>query len=363
MNSTSPSASSARAAVVGAGVAGRVLALRLLDDGWSVTVFDRGEPDGRHSCSWAAAGMIAPNCEREAAEPEIERMGLVALDRWPAILAALDAPVRFRQDGSLVVAHPRDRQELLRLRGRLRDGALADGTARDVDAAAIAELEPELERRFAHGLYMTREAYLDNRQALPALASALTSRGADVRFRTPVQAVRPHEVDGERFDLVFDCRGLEAQPELPRLRGVRGELLVVMAPDVHLRRSVRMMHPRYPIYIVPRDDQGYIIGATAIESEDAGPVSVRGAMELLSAAYALHPGFAEARILHLVTHCRPAFPDNRPRILTRPGLMRINGLYRHGWLLAPVFAETAAALAQDRTPPGPVGPLVEEDAA
>jgi glycine oxidase len=41
------------------------------------------------------------------------------------------------------------------------------------------------------------------------------------------------------------------------------------------------------------------------------------------------------------TNLRPAFADHRPRIDREPGLLRINGLFRHGWLLAPALAEKA----------------------
>ena len=40
-----------------------------------------------------------------------------------------------------------------------------------------------------------------------------------------------------------------------------------------------------------------MIGATVIESEETGPISVRSALELLSAAYALDPAFGEAEIV------------------------------------------------------------------
>ena len=76
------------------------------------------------------------------------------------------------------------------------------------------------------------------------------------------------------------------------------------------------------------------MGATQIESQDRSPISVRSMLELLSAACSVHPGFAEARLVKTSTHARPAFPDHLPRIQVEPGLIRVNGLYRHGYLLA-----------------------------
>ena len=66
-------------------------------------------------------------------------------------------------------------------------------------------------------------------------------------------------------------------------------------------------------------------------------------MELLSALYTVHPSFGEARIVNTETNCRPAFSDNLPRIENEKGLTRINGLYRHGYLLSPAIVEQALA--------------------
>ena len=126
---------------------------------------------------------------------------------------------------------------------------------------------------------------------------------------------------------------------LPDLRGVRGEMVVVRSPDVSLQRPVRMLHPRMPLYIVPRGNGLFMIGATMIESERRGPVSVRSAVELLNAAYALHPAFGEAEIVELGADLRPAFPDNLPRIAIDGERIGVNGLYRHGFLIAPALAE------------------------
>jgi glycine oxidase len=87
-----------------------------------------------------------------------------------------------------------------------------------------------------------------------------------------------------------------------------------------------------------------MVGATSVESDDAGEVTARSALELLSAAYALHPAFGEARIVELAVGIRPAFEDNLPRIVQRGRTLYINGLYRHGFLLAPALAARVAGI-------------------
>ena len=115
------------------------------------------------------------------------------------------------------------------------------------------------------------------------------------------------------------------------------------APGIELTRPVRLLHPRYPLYIAPKQDDLYVIGATEVEGEDMSPVTVRSALELLSAAFAVHPGFGEARILELNAQCRPTLPDHRPAIVWDGArTLRVNGLYRHGFMIAPEVADDAA---------------------
>jgi glycine oxidase len=338
-------------AIVGAGLAGRLLALRLVRDGWRVTLLDRdGSEEGRLSCAHASAGMLAPSCELESAEPAVARLGSDSLARWPALLQSLEQPVFFQQRGSVVVAHPQDAGELERLRRRVQAGSPHPEFMKELSGAEVGTLEPELSGRFRNGLYFSHEAHLDNRAALRALGAALTPPGVVWQRGVAIEQTAPHHLswNGDRhaFDWVADCRGLGARHEVRDLRGVRGELLYVEAPEVRLSRPVRLMHPRYPIYIVPREHGVFVVGATAVESEDLRPITVRSTLELLSAAYAVHPGFSEGRLLETVVHCRPAFPDHRPRILHRPGLIRLNGLYRHGFLLGPILTDLAVGFLE-----------------
>ncbi|MBU0677121.1 MAG: glycine oxidase ThiO [Verrucomicrobia bacterium] len=336
---------SKRAGIAGAGLAGRLLAFELLERGWDVTLFDSDTEEGARSTTYASAGMLSPYCELEKAETEISFFGLQSIPLWKNILERLDSDVYQLHRGSLVVAHPQDALELDSLRKKIEERTPDKDLIEVADAARIGELEPELAGRFHRGLFFSAEANLDNRGVLDALRARLHEKGVTWHTNTPVSTVAPRTLttDGDtlRFDWAIDCRGIGARDELENLRGVRGELVYVHAPEVELSRPVRLMHPRYPIYIVPRRDDMYLIGATAIESDDMGAITVRSALELLTAAYTVHTGFAEARLVETVTHCRPAFPDNRPRIYHGDGILRVNGLYRHGFLIAPSLIQFA----------------------
>src|SRR5947209_1749836 len=205
--------------VISAGIAGAWQALLFAQAGHSVTLHERSNEAMTLSTSHWAGGMLAPCCEREISEPVISRLGLRALDLWRRELP--DTPF----NGSLVVAHSRDRG------------------------------------------------------------------------------------------------------------------------DVERSRPLRLIHPRWPLYVIPREDNLFMLGATSIEAEDTG-VSLRSALELLGAAYAVHPAFAEARIVEFGSGLRPAFPDNLPRIAIDHNRIAVNGLYRHGFLIAPALAELTLAYVE-----------------
>ena len=158
--------------------------------------------------------------------------------------------------------------------------------------------------------------------------------------------------DASRYDGVIDCTGATRIGRLPDLRGVRGEMLSLETGEIKLARPIRLLHPRHPIYIVPREKNRFMVGATMIESGDAGPVTARSLMELLNSAYAVHPAFGEARLWETGAGVRPAFPDNFPRVIEDGQTLHVNGLYRHGFLLAPAMAGEVARklLAEHRQP-------------
>ena len=143
-------------------------------------------------------------------------------------------------------------------------------------------------------------------------------------------------------DWIIDCRGFAARDALPGLRGVKGEMLILRSEEISLTRPVRMLHPRRPVYVVPRGEGLFMVGATMIENEERARVTARSVVELVNSAFAVHPAFAEAEIVETGSDLRPAFADNLPRLLKRGRTLYINGLYRHGFLLAPALARRAA---------------------
>uniref|UniRef100_UPI00339D7097 FAD-dependent oxidoreductase n=1 Tax=Cupriavidus plantarum TaxID=942865 RepID=UPI00339D7097 len=304
--------------------------------------------------------------ESAIAESRIVDLGVASLTLWRRWIEELPEPVFFQQNGTLVVWHARDRGELAMFTSRMRAVAppeMVAGQMRTLDGRGVAEVEPDLAGRFTQGLLLQGEGQIDNRGAMRALLACAVSEGLQCVWEAGEIDEHMLTSFGIHANVVLDCRGLGARaawPDVPAqgkrasggtmpgLRGLRGEVVRVHAPDVSLRRPVRLLHPRYPIYIAPKPNDLYVIGATEIESEDESPMSVRSALELLSAAHSLHPAFGEARVLEMNVQRRPTRPDHLPsiRVEQQARVVRVNGLYRHGWMISPAVTEAACEVVR-----------------
>ena len=116
--------------IIGAGISGAWHALLFAQAGHAVTVHERSDARMTESTSHWAGGMLAPWCEAESSEPVIGRLGVRSLDLWRQHFP--DTPF----NGSLVVAHARDRADFERF-------ARLTTNHRRLDARALSELEPD----------------------------------------------------------------------------------------------------------------------------------------------------------------------------------------------------------------------------
>ncbi|EIF50158.1 FAD-dependent oxidoreductase [Sulfurovum sp. AR] len=331
--------------IAGAGLVGRVLALNLLQRGHTVTLFDEDTAYGDKAAGITAAGMLAVFAELESAESVIFDHGNRSIALWPALLEQIGISDAYQREGSIITAHPQDYNELDHFIDTLKSKVEKASEIKLLDRQALTQLEPDLEQH-AKAFFIPHEGQVDAQRFMKASSDYLLAH-PDVTWHQETKVTHISEGtitvgdESKTFDWVFDSRGLGAQDDISDLRGVRGEVFWLDAPEVNISRPTRMLHPRYKIYIVPRPNHRYVIGATEIESEDKSPMSVRSSLELLSAVYSMHSGFAEARIVNMLTNCRPALRDNLPKIEHASKMTRINGLYRHGYLLAPAVVEEA----------------------
>ncbi|MCB1682162.1 MAG: FAD-dependent oxidoreductase [Rhodospirillales bacterium] len=309
-------------AILGAGIMGLSCAYALAKafPKTAITIID---PSGfpADNASYIAGGMLAPYCECDHLPPAYIPAGLESIKFWKDFSKETKDAFEFAQEGSLILAHSEDRHMFERIKAVLP----AENRGTHVD---LARTEPLLAGKFRDALLMKGEAHLHPAKAINALINELKKLNATFLQK---------DNSDKNHDLTIDCRGIGLQDDEPELRGVKGEILIVRNKDFYLKRPLRLMHPRYPLYIVPRTDNIFMIGATIIESADDF-VSLRSGMELMSALYSLHPTFAHAQMIEMKAGIRPAYPDNLPRITRDGDIIRANGLFRHGFLLAPAMA-------------------------
>src|SRR5258705_9886034 len=137
--------------VIGAGIAGAWQALLFAQAGHAVTLHERSDQAMTQSTSHWAGGMLAPWCEAETSEPLISRLGIRSLELWREHFP--HTPF----NGSLVVAHPRDRADFERF------AKLTTGHKR-LDTSALDELEPWLVGRFPEGRFYPAPAHVPPRR-------------------------------------------------------------------------------------------------------------------------------------------------------------------------------------------------------
>jgi glycine oxidase len=367
-------------AIIGGGLVGRLLAWRLasdierfdtdIDNGITISrasnrlaineisVFEKGmltpPASSERAAAFTAAAMISPLSELVSSELDIYTLGIHSLTLWPQWLKELGIPQHFHHEGSLVLAHPNDISELHQFKRDLEfklDEQSASNTHTNVDTKAalqvlnerqpLEKLESAISQHFQTGLYLPDEAHIDHNEVLEELVTQAKKLG--VNF-TENCAVEPNDEALKNYDIIFDCRGKGLKAT--GFRGVRGEVIRIECKEITLKRPIRLMHPRYKLYIVPKPNHQYVIGATEIESEDRSKISLRSSMELMSALYAVSPAFAESRIISQETNLRPTYLNNLPRIdrlqsIHHKPIIRINGLYRHGYLVGPAIIEQA----------------------
>lgn len=361
--------------VIGAGVVGLSIAWRLVEEGAQVTVLDPHPGDG---ATHAAAGMLAPVSEYWFQEDALLELALHAAQSYPALAKRLQKQTGIdlyhRQEGTIIAAATRaDRETLTRLQeAQTRHGlpveSLTTRTAR--------QLEPALAPRLAGAFLSTSDHALDPRALTTAYLQALQAhpqatiyrqRAAAVMYRGD-QLIGVADEEGTTYEgetvvlannlAATQLQGLPHQWE-PRLRPVYGETLRLAVPATHTASTavsgpqhvVRALVEDRSVYVVPRGDGRYVVGATSREDHREGPPA-GSIYRLLRDAHRVVPDVLEMEVTEIVSRARPATPDQMPLVgYLSPGLLAATGTYRHGVLLSPTIAQTVSNLVQDQPAP------------
>ena len=344
-------------AVVGAGVIGLAVAWKAAAAGHRVTVFDP-EP-ARGGASWVAGGMLAPSPRRGPARRPRWRWG-GSLRRWPRFARELRA-AGLR---SVRTGHDHRRVRPRRRRAARHPQAVPRRIGRQatfVTGRGLRKTEPGL-GAVRSGLLVPSDVFVDNRKLLEALLSAARSRGAQFVLETAVRLTGDSVATASRtrrFDAVVLAAGAHSgrlHPELATaVRPLKGEVLRLRCRRGTLpppRHTVRAVSEGRPVYLVPRENGGLVLGATQYEAGFDTAVTARGVRELIEAAERIFPGVAEYELLETAAGLRAGSADNMPYLgPLRDGVYAATGHHRNGLLLAPVTADAVLAWLSNTRPP------------
>ena len=334
--------------VVGGGVIGASIALRLLADGKRVCLIDAGTdipPATR-----AAAGMLAPSFEEDMVGGPLEEFGRASLKAWPRFAAMLEAG-----EGSSVD---------LKLNGILgvyknHQGAL--------NGDELKALEPGLGNMIKSANFVENEGQVDPLKLAHALMQNLKQHASFVFVQACVSSIEATLADvcvgltnGETLSastLVLATgatKTIKANFPIQPIGTVKGEALAVRQnkdqPILH--HVVRAEG----VYLCPKSDGRIVIGATEIDGAKDLSVDGSSIAELRRRAQIVVPELEMLPEVARWAGLRPSTSDTLP-ILGRSDrvpetIIFAMGHYRHGILLAPKTAEFINNAIQSHAPSG-----------
>jgi glycine oxidase len=365
------------AIVIGGGIIGSSIALRLAQAGLSVSVFDRGEPGAE--ASTAAAGMIAPQGERIASQP-FRELCWASHTLYPEFVAEIEAltgqQVGYKRDGTVLLSVNQEQaRELDEIEA---DQAEPDGDsfpgregacAERLSPGAVARRVRGLNHEVTGALFLPADHWVDNERLTAAVIEAARRLNVVFQANKPVSRfvvaggrVESVESGGERFsagEFVLSAGawsgtlarsvGLEI-PTVP----CHGQMM-----EFELISELPMVVRAGHHYLVPRAGNKAVAGTTAEYVGFEKNVTAAGLASILEGTLRLAPFLADARFVRAWSGLRPDTADHLPVLGPSgiSGLTVATGHFRNGILLAPVSARLIADLVVNRSVPGSLLPF------
>jgi len=316
--------------ILGAGVAGLTIAQRLLLQGATVTVVERGSV-GQES-SWAGGGILAPLCPWDyAAEvTRLTSLGAALFPQWAAELhAGTGVDPEYDVSGMLVLP-PFD-----------------ISLARQWCDEHGVRLEEQ-----SDSLLLPDVAQVRNPRLIQALRKHVEMLGGRIVEHCEVRGIA---TAGDRVlslstssgefsaDRYIVCAGAWSKQVLGRhalqldIKPMRGQMLLFKFKEPPLRHIVL----QEGMYLIPRRDGHLLVGSTL---EDVGfdkSTTVEARDSLRQRAQLLLPALREMPLVQHWSGLRPASPHNIPTIGLHPHLENLyinSGHFRYGVTMAPASA-------------------------
>ena len=358
--------------VIGGGLIGCSIALRLAQGKLRVCVLDRGEPGAEASS--AAAGMLAP--QGETVEPDVFfKLCAASRDLYPNYIAEIEElsgqALGYSRDGTLLVAIDEgEGHQLDRIyEAQSRHGLPIESQKTEEIHRRVAGLSPEIRC----GLFISGDHWVDNQRLCSALIVACRRAGVDIRTRHAVTKlnVRSGHVDSVeaitapgpggittlsagQYILAAGCWSAPlAEPlgiELT-IEPCRGQMIEFDAP-ADLPLVVRAGHH----YLVPRPGRRVLLGTTAEYVGFDKSVTGEGMRSILEGALRIATFVKGLKFCRAWSGLRPDTADHLPILGGGeiPNLFFATGHFRNGILLAPITAQLISELLLGKPPSFPL---------
>jgi glycine oxidase len=339
--------------VVGGGVMGCGIALRLRQAGARVTVLERAIPGAEASS--AAGGILAPQEESEGPGPFLD-LCLASRALYPEFAAELRAltgiDVHYLPSGVMHLAF--DDAGLQRLEATAAWQRARGLRVELLSGAEVRALEPQLTSDVRGATRFVEDHQVDNRLLTRALTMAAAKVGATFRTGYVRGVVEERgrvvgvDLEGEvlRAQAVVIAAGswsglVQGSALDPRVvRPARGQMVQFQArlpPFTHVVFSDQG-------YLIPRQDGRVLAGSTLEFAGFEKSVTAEGLHRILTLALRMCPALARVPVQETWAGLRPYTDDHLPILGAGPlpGLFLATGHFRNGILLTPITAKLLA---------------------
>jgi glycine oxidase len=351
------------AIIVGGGVIGCSIALRLARAGIKVAVIERG----RVGCeaSRAAAGMLSPQTEARGPGPFLDLClrSRSMYREFAGLLGELSGiNVEYKDEGTLSIALDGEDEEDM---NQWSSWQAAAGLSIEVLSAEETRIiEPVVTQLASRAIFIPEDHQVDNRRLMDALDLACRRAGVEIvegREATSLKIARGKAAGVICGDRHFDAGAVVVatgcwSSRLLKPAGIdvaitpaRGQMIALSSESAQIARTIHSSK----CYVVPRNDGRILVGATVEHVGFHKANTAGGVNSLLAAAIEIAPSLHECEIVEMWSGLRPDTPDHLPGLGSCgvDNLLLATGHFRNGILLAPVTAELIAELLiNSRTP-------------
>lgn len=339
--------------IVGGGVIGLSIARELGRRGVrDIVLCDKGAL-GKEA-SWAAAGILAPQVEADAAD-DFFTLATASRDLYPAFAHALKGEtgidVELDETGTLYIAfNEKDEAELRqRLEWQQRTGLRIEWLNR----ANLRRLEPNVSNEVRCALRFPDDWQVENRKLVEALIASNEELGVTLLSHCEVTSLR---ADGNRVGGVATANGPIAAPTVVLCAGAWTSFLTAsMSAPIEIapvRGQMLCFKPAQQIarhviyskrgYLVPRRDGRVLAGSTSEHVGFDKRVTHKGVESIKSMAFEIAPTLDDKALIDSWAGFRPRTRDDLPVLGPHAeieGCLYATGHYRNGILLAPITAK------------------------